>query len=109
MMDVHVCCNDGRNGLFEGRVTAIELSDMTLEHCSEHGCKFTVLGDGLFRLSRRVFKFNAWREWVGNWCWNAYQLDKDEARRLLQYLKKSGRWTCTDGPEELFEWFNKPR
>jgi len=105
-------CNDPDNGLFAHRVHAIHYCLAPNEYCeieadTRDGYVFNLTDDGI-RLHRRVFKVVGGKDWIGNWCWNAYVLQRPEAKRLISVLKSSGRWRCTQSPTRWFDWFNGP-
>lgn len=103
---IHIACNNPDNGLFDGIATAINFRDIILEHKYMEGCKFTELDNNRFRLSRRIFNYEACREWVGNWCWNAYVMEGHEALILLSYLRQSNNWQLTDSPVGFEKWWD---
>ncbi len=108
LAQVMLCCNDHRNGLFIGRLVAIELLGLSLAHDDFiDGCAVSFLGDNRIRISRRIFTYSGQREWVGNWCWNAITMVPLEAKRLLRYLRETGAWHCEEGPTRLFAWWHK--
>lgn len=102
-VDVHFACNDPDNGRFAGRVGLAsvtwckELCELDLDPF--WGVKFTEL-DGAIRIHRKVFPIVASKDWVGNWCWNAYRFEYPVYRRLIRTLAKNG-WRCTGG---LVRW-----
>jgi hypothetical protein len=109
-MIVSLCCNDPDNGQFTGRLVALDYSDLELRHDDWfRGCVVRYLGDGKVRISRRVFTFERHKEWYGNWAWDGVWMRRQEAKRLLRYLRDSGAWTCEAGPSRLYDWFNAPR
>jgi hypothetical protein len=109
---VSLACNDPDNGIFMGHADHAtfhyEGVDLSLYHLDWYrGCRVTYVKEGGIRISRRVFKYRREKEWYGNWCWNAFLFDRLEARRLLRYLRDSGRWHAEEGPSRLFRWFNR--
>lgn len=103
---LHFACNNER-GMFAGEVEGITVGiggeDLELEGWA----KFTVDDKMLrFCIHRVWFPFVSSREWVGNWCWNAYRLKRPQAVRLLQHLGHSGRWHATAGRTRVYDWFN---
>ena len=103
---VSIACNNPDNGLFDGWATCINVGEITLEHSGYAGSKFTELEENEFRLSRRKFKFEARREWVGNWCWNGYLMRDHEVQRLLNYLRGTRKWQVVDCPVGFEKWWN---
>jgi hypothetical protein len=101
---IDVACNDPDNGLFAGQAMFIQIGDIELDGERWPGFAFTE-GDGWIRLHRRKFRIVGSKDWVGNWCWNRYALDRAEAKRLIATLR-TNRWRCTCGPSRWCEWFN---
>lgn len=119
-MRVSFACNDPRNGVFTGRVDAIELESLyrvgsepwdasfELTHCES--LAFTVDDKrGLFRIHRLWFPYLSSRSWFGNWCWDAFVIERRYARILLNVMRDDGGWTCSVGPTQFFRWFNSRR
>jgi hypothetical protein len=115
---VSIACNNPDNGIFMGRFDAMHYGDeQDVEITSKFwgsragfGVRYlegeTSDGQGRIRISRRVFRYKREKEWFGNWCWNALWMERREARRLLRYLRDSGKWHCEGGPTRLYHWFN---
>lgn len=108
---LHVCCNDPDNGLFTGRAAALCIGWAELELNGWHEPRF-VLTDTGFRLAGKNWPVTNSKEWLGNWCWNAYRvgdLSKTTGWWMVDFatwLKGRDLFRCTHGPEEFFEWFN---
>jgi hypothetical protein len=101
---IHFACNDPDNGNFAGRAAMASYGDVELEAPNWHGFRFTEL-TGAIRIHRRVFGIEGSKDWVGNWCWNAYRLNRVQMKRLLLTLRAAG-WRCTCGPSLFFDWWN---
>lgn len=103
LVRIDVCCNDPDNGLFDARAAAIELQDGLAEITSLdfRGPVFRVHADHI-QISRRRFRYSYAKEWFGNWCWNAYWLDVDDAVELLAYAHSLGAFHLEMGEERLF-------
>lgn len=115
-MDLHVCCNDPDNGLFLGRATSLHLSgsdDIELEALRDPGPCFVELGDAI-RLAGKRWPISSGKDWVGNWCWNAYALAAADTTprwkltEFLIWLRGRYLYQMTLGPSDLFDWFNDP-
>lgn len=106
-----IACNDPDNGSFAGKTNAIQYrvgNDLIeLEADTWDGYKFTD-ASGWIRIHRRKFEIIGGKDWVGNWCWNGFKMERSEAKRFLGALKTSGCWRCTHGPSRWFDWFNGP-
>jgi len=96
-MIVEVCCNNPDNGLFDGKATAIRFgnSELCYEAVNWKGVKFTDTGKSI-RLHGKVFPYSDMNEWVGNWCWNSYKLDRAVANKLYDAITKSNMWVVGD-------------
>lgn len=104
------CCNDPDNGLFSHRLAGVQLPDLDLELSALDmiGPVFRLLDDERMRISRRTFRFTWSKEWIGNWCWNAYYFDARVAVELLDYLRGLGKFDADSGEERLFAiWRSK--
>lgn len=107
-----IACNNPDNGIFAGKAHMITYRLWDGGYCELEcdswldGYAFTETDDGI-RLHRRKFKIVGSKEWVGNWCWNSYRMERNEAKRFLGMLRSSGRWHCTHGPCAWYDWFNK--
>lgn len=88
---VMFACNSDRNGVFLGRCDAVHIDD---ECIRLHGPWLRLTEPTKdrpwLRFGRRRFGTLGWKEWVGNWCWNAAWMSRDEARRLVAYALKRG-------------------
>lgn len=107
---VHFACNDGRNGTFAGEAEGCEISlagrsdAISLDGWAR---RFTVDEPGLrFCIHGAWFPFMSSREWVGNWCWNAYRLKRPQALRLIAHLRWHG-WTCNGGSTRVCDWYDR--
>lgn len=106
---VAFACNHPDNGAYIGYCDAITYCD-ELELRGIYwrdGCKFTYLDSDRVRVSRRIFRYRICRYGYGNWCWDGLIMERREARRLLRYLRDSGKWQADSGPTRLFKWFNR--
>jgi hypothetical protein len=111
---VSLAMNDPENGMPEGHADMLEVEfpdgrEYKLEGPLSGGpvCR-TVFGArhspaiprlGMLRLGRHTYRFVREHTWVGNWCWNAYDMGVSEAERLLANARKSGWWTVVEEPE----------
>jgi hypothetical protein len=111
----HFACNDPRNGLFIGRASACQVGgkawNLELTHDSwGKGCPFMVAETLMrFCIHRTWFPFAGHREWVGNWCWDAFSLKRPQALRLLLVMRNSGQWSCDAGPTRIARWWNEAK
>lgn len=104
---VHFACNDHRNGHFAGEAEgcSLDIGGMPLE-LEGWARRFTVDEARLrFCIHGAWFPFMSSREWVGNWCWNAYRMKRPQAIRLMTHLRWHG-WTCSGGRTRLCDWYD---
>lgn len=91
-IQVDLCCNYPRNGLFAGQLWALKVGPNM-----EFGSKFIDWGprlrflDGRIAIAGKHFPITCYREWVGNWCWDAVRI---EGRYVLELLNwpRLRRW-----------------
>ena len=88
---IDIACNDPDNGLMtrraEGLAFTIGDCHFEFEPTSHRGYMgFTETDEG-FRLSAKKFRCGRSREWVGNWCWNSYEMSTSDAAELLCWLR----------------------
>lgn len=109
-MEVDFCCNDPNNGLFTGKVSDFNIDLPCGEPLELSGpeCRITVLVNRI-KIGQKSFLFRNYREWVGNWCWNAATLEDEAVWRLVSYLRDVKKWTCQCGPTGLFDLINENR
>jgi len=53
----------------------------------------------------KVFCLN-YREWFGNWCWDAAWIAGVDAVGIANYLARLKYWHCEYAPTEFFDKFN---
>lgn len=96
---VMLCCNDPRNGLFTGHLSAIEVgpnmkfqtpgiwdehSGPRLRYLWEPG-RFT--DNARIAISGRYFPVVHHRSWFGNWCWDAVNMRGSTVLTLLNWMR----------------------
>lgn len=118
MLSLHVACNDPDNGLFQGYADQLAIcGNPSVDYCEfepiRSSPRFAELEEGI-RLSGKVWPIQCAADWVGNWCWNSYQIG-DGARTprwwmadFVVWLRAKRNFTMTMGHSDLFEWFNNP-
>jgi hypothetical protein len=99
---VHLLMND-EHGMDTGRCGAVHFdddaewaADPLVWETSGPVCR--VEGGMLLRFSRHRFPVLGFREWVGNWCWNAVTMSHNEALRLCRALPQL-HFTCESAVE----------
>ena len=109
LITVMLCCNDHRNGMFQGFVEQIEVGDRSgdIFLAMDGYCR---MSDGpveiatpsgerrrVIRVGRFQYGVRGYSEWFGNWCWDLARLTSGDAARLLNNLRASGRWSPHEG------------
>ena len=111
---LHVACNDPDNGLFSGRASMLQIGNAELELRSWHEPKFFEFDDTI-RLAGKKWPIEDRKDWLGNWCWNAYRIG-DGTRTIGWWMVDFATWLrgrnlfrCTHGPSDFYDWFNGER
>ena len=109
-MNLHVCCND-EMGHFDHRAEVLSIGSMEFEALRDPVPRFVDLG-GRVRLAGKHWPCEGSKDYVGNWCWNAYQLATEQRTTrwtltdFLIWLRGRHLYRMTVGPDVLFRWFN---
>jgi hypothetical protein len=101
-VSIHVmlCCNDWRDGNFEGRAECVEIEGLKMQ-----GGSIRVNHEnGVLQFGRLKVKAS-YKTWVGNWCWDMATVSAVDARRMLNYLIRQ-KWHCEEGACGLFDKIN---
>jgi len=103
---IDFACNDPDNGNFAGMVASANYGDAEIEAPNLSGYRFHQVSGGI-RLHGVTFDVRRSIEWYGNWCWNRYWLDRQDAHRLLGLMRRRG-WRATCAPHHFYRWMNGP-
>jgi hypothetical protein len=124
---IELCCNDPDNGNPLGAACAIEFSGNGQDVAGSAKVVNTLIGGGDVRMSRKVCENSCpanryakyvlrigrlkvfcfeYREWFGNWCWDAAWIAGADAVGVANYLTRLKYWHCEYAPSEFFEKFN---
>ena len=121
MIIVSICCNDGDNGIFCGNVAGIEIHgsegcDISLEPRTYPPPRFAWLKEppkphdsretSGFKVARFRFRCAYYKDWYGNWCWDAVKMSGVEVLRLCRVLCQAG-WSCAEADSDFAEAWNK--
>lgn len=111
MIYLDVACNDPDNGNFSGRAQGLSIGDAEfMPRNWPRGYAFAELS-GAIRLAGRPWRTSFSKHWVGNWCWNRYQLyHAAKTTRwymvdFVKWLRHKKQFSCDCAPSEFFEWF----
>jgi hypothetical protein len=115
---LHVACNDGDSGMFEAKAGAVEVQfgrdlydrlsfspnyfDWSPAFHVDHDKK-------MLRFAGRPIPFIAYGEHVGNWCWNAYKISREDAAELITWAKFRKWFSLDEAPHDLWEAYHQPR
>lgn len=106
-MIVHLACNDWRNGSPQGWADAVKVGALSFV-----GGRVSVALEKPHDLSRFPLRLRvghvqvpalAYREWYGNWCWDAVEVRKVDALRIVNYLLRRQTWHIEEAPSELYD------
>jgi hypothetical protein len=105
LVAIHVAVNDAANGMFAGRLDALEVHQGRRHLFSlDTGIpgprcvlRWVPGGGGYLRLGPSRYRWIGRRSWVGNWCWEVLTFRVAEAVRLLNDIRASGLWGWDDG------------
>ena len=107
-LPIDMACNDPDHGLFAGRIEQISIGSAFLElTIRRQPIRLVELPDGRLRIAGRVFPITCSAEWVGNWCWNRYWLDLEQAVKFVVWLHRRRFFDCDEGEERLFNLWRK--
>ena len=108
---VMLCCNDYRNGIFEEKVSSIEIGDNLRLECgfAYWSPRMRVKGGKIF-IARKAFPCLEYKEWYGNWCWDRAILYGKTVIELLNWLKQKDWFFAEEGETRMFQiWENKEK
>lgn len=110
---LHICCNDGRNGQFDGKAASVEINGLVegegdvgmsfgpvFEDCPKLSFSF---GEKFIRLCRVKMPFIGYNPHVGSWCWDAWKVRTEDAEKLLASSIFRKNYTPDSGSTILWE------
>jgi hypothetical protein len=112
---VSFACNDGRNGVFNGRARgfAVHGDKWSVDYDADdplRGVAFSVNETLLtFRIHRASYPYVRRKEWYGNWCWDAFAMKRPAALRLLLALNSKDCWHLSGGDTRVCDWLERRR
>lgn len=106
---VHVACNDPDSGAWRGVAQALQVNrgGEAIDFDAQRTVQFSLPAEGVFRLGRHKYRFQHSGTWVGNWCWNVYQVEDPEAVRLLENIHRTGAWSCNGGLADACDYWDE--
>lgn len=100
---IMLATNDHRNGMPTGRVDALQILDViSLEgpipgpRCLIDPAKRRV------RIAGMTYPIEGYAQWVGNWCWDEVRVSDEVAVDILDRLRKTELWTCTEAESAVY-------
>lgn len=108
-IDVMLCCNNPDNGIFDGKLRALEIGpNMSFYAIQWEGRRIALL-DNAIRISGKRFPVNGFREWVGNWCWDCVTMRGSTVLELLNWPRFRKFFEVDEAETRLFNWFKAGR
>jgi len=96
-LTIDLCCNDGRNGAFQGWFDAIEVHAETGEHLEMSSYVIDWPGGPTVSFERYTIRVNGVEYPIrergtggGNWCWDSVSMHPKHVAALLRQLHKLG-------------------
>lgn len=111
---MHICvafaCNDYRNGNDLGRAESVNVCYGTAPTIELQGSSkvFRLHNPRVLRVGRRLYPIISFREWYGNWCWNAVCVNRIVASMIVNQLIDAG-WHCDGAATDMFEKLNSKK
>lgn len=111
IVPVDLLCNDPRNGLFTGRVEALNVGpNMSLQSTRfEWGPRLRYLSNETplagIAIARKHFPIVGYKYGAGNWCWDRVLMKDAHATELLNWLRPKGWFDLDEAEERLFNWW----
>lgn len=106
-------CVNGDGGIPTGHIEGVDFMDADGVRLELRACIWPVSAcprfsrlDGAIRVSRRTFPILGYKEWVGNWSWDAVAMGGATGAEFLNYLKFLG-WQSEGGMSPYFEMWEK--
>ena len=98
-----LCVNHPANGEPTGRIVALEILDVIALEAPEPAPACLIRPSrGLVRLAGRTYRLLGYAAWVGNWCWDEVALAEEDAVDILDRLRKTERWACTEAESGVY-------
>lgn len=107
-MWVMFCINDPDNGVDTERAHAFAFN----RHLELEGDEIVVrrLKNNRLRIGRRIFPFEKYKSWGGNWCWDAAEFNMTNSNNIANYLRSTKQYQVTSGIERYWDiWENESK
>ena len=121
---IMLACNDHRNGRFKGSFDAAELLGLDGDRLmafegppikarfwlrSKCGAppSFSVTGRNAGLPLRIWLHAENYRQWYGNWCWDAFFVQPETAAKFL-HVVRIAKWHCYEAESGLFALWREP-
>lgn len=89
-MLIHLCVNEPDNGNCTNKLDAIQFGDLLkLESAfwPDPDVTFRRLERSRIRIGRRTFPVLSYATWVGNWCWDAVEVDAQTFIEIFNHIQ----------------------
>lgn len=106
-MTIHMACNNPDNGLSLYRCEAVEIHGPDEFSLTFEGPAIVtrLRDDGRLQFGTFIIPIRSYKNWVGNWCWDAAGVVPKQAMRAVNYMIQR-RWQCTEGPSEVYDYLH---
>lgn len=123
-VEVLLCCNNPDNGVFTGRLCAIEVGPNLrfetaglwserlgpcLRYLWREERPHRGAGTQRIAISGRYFPIINYRCWFGNWCWDAVAMRGATVLALLNWMKRKPWFALHEAEERLWNHYESDR
>jgi hypothetical protein len=102
---LYLAVNDHRNGEPTGRIRALDILDVISLEAPEPPPTCVIYPYRTpphLEIDGYPYWIEGYTSWVGNWCWDAVTVSDDDAVDILDRLRKTERWTITEGERGVY-------
>lgn len=102
--------NAPNTGEFSGRLRAVEVGALALEHVSGEGVPCAWVNNGqCLQVGAHDYRVMQRQHQAGNWCWDFGTMYAEDLARLVNHLVRNGGWRSSDGPAHVASKVNNSR
>lgn len=114
VVTLHVACNDPDTGAFSGKADGVEIQfggsmDDRLSFSFNYfdwSPRFRVDFKKNLYLGGRRIRFTTTRAHVGNWCWDAFKISREDAAALITWPKFRRWFSLDEAPTDIWEAYS---